>query len=71
MQIKTFTVNPIQVNCYLLWDSTREAVLIDCGAWQPHERQEIKEFIEHYSLTLKHHLNTLLPFDPMFGNAFI
>lgn len=71
MQIKRFTVNPIQVNCYLLWDSTREAVLIDCGAWQPHEREQIKEFINHHNLTLKHHLNTHLHFDHIFGNAFI
>ncbi len=71
MEVKKFVVNPIQVNCYLLWDDTKEAVLIDCGAWFPQEREQIKEFIENEGLTLKHHLNTHLHFDHIFGNAFI
>ena len=71
MQLKKFIVNPIQVNCYLLWDDTKEAVLIDCGAWFPQEREQIRQFIMDNGLTLKHHLNTHLHFDHIFGNAFI
>ena len=71
MEIKTFVVNPIQVNCYLLWDESKEAVLIDCGAWFPKEREEIKEFVARNGLTLKHYLNTHLHFDHIFGNAFV
>ena len=71
MQLKKFIVNPVEVNCYLLWDERKEAVLIDCGAWYPQEREHIKEFIESNGLTLKHHLNTHLHFDHIFGNAFI
>ena len=71
MELKKFIVNPIQVNCYLLWDITKEAVLIDCGAWFPQEREQIKKFVEDKGLTLKHHLNTHLHFDHIFGNAFV
>ena len=71
MQIKRFTVNPIQVNCYLLWDETNEAVLIDCGAWSSEERERIRLFIQSQGLTLKHYLNTHLHFDHIFGNAFV
>ena len=71
MQIKTFVVNPIQVNCYLLWDETDEAVLIDCGAWTPEERTRIKLFVQSQGLTIKHYLNTHLHFDHIFGNAYI
>ena len=71
MELKIFIVNPIQVNCYLLWDETKEAVLIDCGALFPGEREEIKEFINANGLTLKHYLNTHLHFDHIFGNAFV
>ena len=71
MELRTFVVNPVQVNCYLLWNDTKEAVLIDCGAWLPHEREHIKEFIVNNGLQLKHHLNTHLHFDHIFGNAFI
>ena len=71
MELKIFIVNPIQVNCYLLWDETKEAVLIDCGALFPGECEEIKEFINANGLTLKHYLNTHLHFDHIFGNAFV
>ena len=71
MELKTFVVNPVQVNCYLLWDETKEAVLIDCGAWFPHEKERIREFVLEKGLDLKHHLNTHLHFDHIFGNAFV
>ena len=71
MQIKTFIVNPIEVNCYLLWDETNEAVLIDCGAWSNEERERIRLFIQSQGLTLKHYLNTHLHFDHIFGNAWV
>ena len=45
MEIKRFIFNPIEVNCYLLWDHTKEAVLIDCGALFPAEREQLKEFV--------------------------
>lgn len=71
MQIKTFIVNPIEVNCYLLWDGTGEAVLIDCGAWMPEERERIRLFVQSQGLTIRHYLNTHLHFDHIFGNAYV
>ena len=71
MEIRTFIVNPIQVNCYLLWDETDEALLIDCGAWFPEEREKIYRFVQSNGLTVKHYLNTHLHFDHIFGNAFV
>lgn len=71
MEIKTFIFNPIQVNCYLLWDETKEAVLIDCGALFPREHDELVEFVESNGLTIKHYLNTHLHFDHIFGTPFI
>ena len=40
IQIARFTFNPIGENTYVLWDESKEAVLIDCGAWFPKEREE-------------------------------
>lgn len=71
MNIKIFVVNPIEVNCYLLWDETGEAVLIDCGAWATEERERIRRFVQSQGLTIKHYLNTHLHFDHIFGNAFV
>lgn len=71
MNLKTFIFNPIQVNSYLLWDETGEAVLIDCGCFGVHDERELTSFIKENNLTLKHYLNTHLHFDHIFGNPFI
>ena len=41
IEIKTFTVNMIEENCYVVSDPTGEAVIIDCGALTPEEQDEI------------------------------
>ena len=71
MQIKTFVVNPIEVNCYLLWDESDEAVIIDCGVWHQHEKDRIRNFVNSQGLRVKHYLKTHLHFDHIFGNSFI
>lgn len=71
MKLKKFIFNPIQVNSYLLIDDSDEAVLIDCGCFFPHEKEELKRFIADNGITLKHYLNTHLHFDHIFGNPFI
>ncbi|MEG1749573.1 MAG: MBL fold metallo-hydrolase, partial [Tannerellaceae bacterium] len=35
--VKTFVFNYFSENTYLLYDDTREAVLIDCGCLLPEE----------------------------------
>ena len=71
MKIKTFRFNPVDVNCYILWDETKEAVLIDAAVLFDEEKEELKNFIAAEGLTVKHHLNTHLHFDHIFGNPFI
>ena len=71
MQITRFVVNMIQENCYLAWDDTREAVLIDCGAFYPEEQQSISNFIKEHELKLTHLWNTHGHFDHVFGASYI
>lgn len=71
MQIKVFTFNPIQENTYLLYDETKECVIIDAGCFFPQEEQTLADFIENNGLKLKRVLNTHLHFDHAFGNAFL
>ena len=50
---KSFTVNPIEENTYLIWDEeTLEAAIVDCGAWIDGERQMIADFISARHLQL-------------------
>lgn len=67
MTIKTFQCNMLQENCYVVSDETREAVIIDCGAYYDAERQAIVNYCEDNGLTLKHHLCTHTHFDHIFG----
>ena len=67
LQCVAFEVNMIQVNCYLPWDATREAVLVDGGAFYPEERAYIDAFIAEHDLRLVHLLITHGHFDHIFG----
>ena len=71
MNLKTFVFNPVDVNCYLLWDESKEAIVIDPAVLFDDEKVQLKAFIEQNGLTLKHALNTHLHFDHIFGNPFI
>ena len=52
--IKSFEFNYFQENTFLLYDDTREAVLIDCGCCRKEEEKELTDFILENKLTLKH-----------------
>lgn len=71
MKIKKFEFNPLPVNCYLLWDETGEAVVIDPGCYFNSEKQALKDYIVNNNLRLKHLLNTHLHPDHVLGNAFV
>ncbi len=71
MKIKIFIFNQIQENTYLIYDKTKEAVIIDCGASNEMEYKKLEEFISSNDLRLKYLLNTHLHFDHTLGNHFI
>ncbi len=71
MTIKKFEFNMLPVNTYVLWDETKEAVVIDAGCYFDAEKRALKEYIEKNGLTVKHLLNTHLHFDHIFGNPFM
>ena len=52
LQIKTFIFNFINVNTYLLYDETKEAVIIDAGNVTPAENEELKNFVEKEKLNV-------------------
>ena len=71
MELKRFVFNPVDVNCYILWDESKEAVLVDAAVLFDEEKEDLKSFILNNGLTVKHHLNTHLHFDHIFGNPFV
>ena len=71
MKIKRFEFNMFPENCYVLWDETNEAVIIDPGCLYEDEKQALKSFVQRNGLILKHLLNTHLHLDHIFGNPFV
>ena len=69
--VKTFVFNMISVNTYLLYDETKEAVIIDCGCMYASEEQSLNNYIIQDGLILKRLLCTHIHFDHILGNHFI
>ena len=69
--IKLFILNPFRENTYLLYDETKDAVLVDCGCLNPREESVLSDFISNNDLTLKRLLSTHYHFDHVIGNAYI
>lgn len=71
IKIQRFTVNPIQENTYVVSDQTQEAVIIDCGAFWPEERQAISNYLSSEGLRPTHLLCTHGHLDHCLGNVGI
>ena len=71
LQIQKFTFNPFQENTYILYDSTKECIIIDPGMYTSSEESELVSFIEKNDLKPVRLINTHCHLDHIFGNDFI
>jgi glyoxylase-like metal-dependent hydrolase (beta-lactamase superfamily II) len=71
MTVKSFTFNEFQENTYILYDETKECIIIDPGCNSLHEQNQIKSFIETQGLKPKHLINTHCHIDHILGNKYI
>ena len=71
MNIKRLMCNPLQENCYVVSDDTRECVIIDCGAYYEEEKEALASYIAQNDLKPVHLLATHGHLDHNFGNAFV
>jgi len=71
ISIHSFTFNPIQQNMYLLFDETKECVIIDPGCYDDKERTILSKFISDNALKPVKLLNTHCHLDHIFGNRFV
>ena len=71
LNIKTFAVNPLEENCYVVSDETHECVIIDCGAFYDSEFRAIEAYIRDNQLKPVRQLCTHGHFDHVFGAGFI
>lgn len=71
MHIESFTFNPFEENTYVIYDETREAVIIDPGCYEKEEQKALTSFIASEKLQVKLLLNTHCHIDHVLGNHFI
>jgi len=71
MQIQSFTFNPFEENTYVVFDSSREAAIIDPGCFEKSEQEELDRFIKKENLTVKLLLNTHCHIDHVLGNYYV
>ena len=63
IKIKCFEFNLFAENTYVLYDETKEAVIIDCGCMSAGEEKVLSDFIAAHELVPKQLLCTHLHLD--------
>jgi len=71
LRIKSFIFNTFQVNCYILYDESGEAVVVDAGCFDPQEVAFLRDFLSREKLRLVRNLNTHTHIDHILGNHHI
>lgn len=69
-RFSVFEFNPFQENTYVLFDETREAVIVDPGCSNAQEQGKLSDFIDEHGLVVKYVLNTHCHIDHVLGNHF-
>jgi len=69
--IEKFVFNAFQENTFLLFDETKECILIDPGCYEEHEKEHLKDFISENGLKPVKQIYTHCHIDHILGNNFI
>ena len=69
--VKKFIFNNIEENTYVLYDESKECIIIDPGCYTDNEKKKLKDFITETNLKPTALLNTHCHFDHILGNAFV
>jgi glyoxylase-like metal-dependent hydrolase (beta-lactamase superfamily II) len=69
--LKQFTFNPYQENTYVLYDDTKECVIIDPGMYEAREQDQMVNFVKENDLKPSLLLNTHCHIDHVLGNKFV
>lgn len=69
--VANFTFNPFQENTYILYDDSKECIIIDPGCYTAAERTQLQEFISASGLRPVRLINTHCHIDHVFGNKFV
>lgn len=68
MELQSFTFNPFAENTFVLYDESKECVIIDPGCYDEREAMLLESFLEDNELIPKYLVNTHCHIDHVFGN---
>lgn len=71
IHLQKFTFSPFSENTYVLFDETKECIIIDPGCYDQKERNALSDFISNNSLIPVLLVNTHCHLDHIFGNKFV
>lgn len=71
ISIQSFTCSPYQENTYILYDETKECIIVDPGMYNGAEQNAVASFISDSKLNPVLLLNTHCHIDHVFGNKFV
>ncbi len=71
INVHYFTFNGFQENTFILFDETKQCVIIDPGCYSNEEQQELVNYISENDLTPVKLLNTHCHIDHVLGNNFV
>jgi glyoxylase-like metal-dependent hydrolase (beta-lactamase superfamily II) len=71
IELKQFVFNPFQENTYIVFDETKECVIVDAGCYTSNEQSELVNFINSNHLKPIYAINTHGHVDHVLGNMFV
>lgn len=71
INFQRFTFNDFQVNTYLLWDETKECLIVDAACYSEEEQKSLSAFINSNNLKPVKFVNTHNHIDHILGNPFV
>ena len=71
LTVHSFMFNPFQENTYILYDDSKECIIIDPGCYTIDEQDLLKQYINSYGLTPVRLINTHCHIDHILGHNFV
>lgn len=71
IQIKKFAFNAFQVNTLVLFDETKDCIIVDPSCYEDYERKGLVEFVKTNDLNVVKQINTHCHVDHILGNNFV
>ncbi len=71
INVHYFAFGPFQENTYVLWDETKECIVLDPGNSTANENEKLSDFISQNNLNLKRLILTHAHIDHINGNKYV